>query len=365
MTNFVDYSGQRASLIKGMEAGSSFELEQMVPEMLEYKGYLKPRLLTNIFNPSIHTLVDDVFKYDESISTAMMPAGKRYDAKGPITLKDRPGQQMFSVPSNGAQYVIKNRDVKNKRIPGTSDPMSHDFLKAREQNRIMDGYDLFNEYNFAKLLTTDTMDNRDGGAFFTPRNYYTDIVGTARPAKTNMNLAGTTLSAHTSTIEQKMDEVQELADRAGRTISGWVAVCGTNYFNAYRELEANENLAREIRGVDLAQEGTPVLSDGEFSNVRFLDGMSGVRYIKYSASILGGGPMIGADDMYLVPLGVEDMFYMAFAPTDNDPDLCTQEARTLYMWSEKNRAGYHFEVESNRLFGMKLPQLISTFDLNA
>lgn len=361
MTKQVNFDGSRASLIKGMERGSSFELENMVDEMVEYRGYLKPRLLTNIFNPSIIPMADNVFKYDQDVSTAMLPKGKRFDDRGPITQKDRPTQQMFEIPSNGAQYVIKNRDVKNKRIPGTGDMMTHEYLIAREQNRIMDGYDLFNEYNFGKLLTTDTMDNLDGGEFYTPANYYTDIVGGSRTV-INTNLAATDLSTYRGLVEDQRDRITEEAQRHGRNITGWVMICGKGYFEKVRALEEQENLAREIRGIDLAQEGTPTLSDGEFANLRFLDGSDGVRYIKYTASILTGTPLVASDKAYLVPLGVEDMFYIGLAPTDNDPDLCTQDGRTMYMWAEKNRSGYHFEVESNRIFGMKLPQLISHFD---
>ena len=109
----------------------------------------------------------------------------------------------------------------------------------------------------------------------------------------------------------------------------------------------------------------PVLNDGEFANVRFLDGSDGVRYIKYTASILTGQKLIADDKAYLLPLGVENMFYMAFAPTDNDFTLCTQEARTMYMWSEQTRHGYHFEMESNCLYGNKLPHLIAHFDKDA
>lgn len=363
MTKFVDFNGARSDLLKGMEPGAGFELELLVPEMVEYKGYLKPRLITNICNPSIVTLTDDTFKYDEGVMTAILPTGKRYDDLGGTTVKDRPKQHMFSIPSNGAQYTVKNRDVKNKRIPGTQDMMTHEYLIAREQTRIMDGYDLFNEFNFASLITSDVMNNNDGGAYYTSPNFYTEIVGTARGADTLMNLAGTDLDTYRGTIEDHKDAIAEEASRYGLAITGWTMLCGKDYFNGVRALEANENLAREIRGRDLAQEGTQVLSDGEFANIRFLEGSDGVQYIKYTASITGT-KFIADDKAILIP-SVTDMFYMAFAPTDNDPDLCTQEARTMYMWSEKNMKGYHFAVERNCLYGCKYPQLIRRYDADA
>lgn len=364
MSKYVNFDGSRADLLKGMELGAGFELELLVPEMVEYRGYLKPRLITNICNPTIHTLTDDTFKYDEGVTTAILPSGKRYDDLGGTTVKDRPKQHMFSIPSNGAQYTVKNRDVKNKRIPATDQPMTHEYLIAREQTRIMDGYDLFNEFNFAKLITADVMDNNDGGEYYTSPNFYTEIVGSARPADTGVNLAGTSLSAYRSTIEDAMDSITEEASRYGLAVTGFTMVCGKDYFNGVRDLEANENLAREIRGRDLAQEGTQVLSDGEFANIRFMEGSDGARYVKYSASIIGGSPLIGAGKAILIP-SVTDMFYIAFAPTDNDRELCTQEARTMYMWSEANMKGYHFAVERNALYGCKYPQLIKRFDIGA
>lgn len=365
MSNFVDYAGSRQSLIKAMEPGTGFELSNMVPEMTEYRGFLTPSLITNILNPTFTPMMDNTFFYDESVTTAVMPNGKRYDDKGNIIGKDRPKQHRFGIPSSGLQYVVKNRDVKNKRIPGTQDMMTHEYLIAREQMKVMKAYDLYNEYNLAKVLMTDVMDPLDGGAYFTPPNYYTEIVGTPRGADTLMNLAGTDLSTYRSTIEDTKDAIVEEAARHGRTISGFVMLCGKDYFNGVRTLEENENLAREIRGIDLIQEETPILSAGGFENLRFLDGSDGVRYIKYSANVLTGTKLIADDKAVLIPLGVQDFFYVGLAPTDNDPDLCTQEGRNMYMWSEKNRQGYHFEVESNRLYGCKLPQLIARFDADA
>lgn len=362
MTKFASYSGSRVDLIKGMESGSSFELENMVPEMVEYRGYTKPRLLTNLLSPSVERMMDNVFKYDEGISTAALMDGKRFDDIGKTTKKDDVKQHLFRIGSRGGQYSIKNRDVKNKRIPGTTEPMTHEYLIAREQNRLMDGIDLLNELNLAKLITSDTMLSND---FFTSPNFYTEITGGARDPAQAMNLAGTDLPTYRSAIEDKIDAITEEADKYGRSITGWVMVCGKNYFNGVRALEEQENLAREIRGIDLIQEGTPVLSDGEFSNLRFLDGSDGVRYIKYTGSILSGQKLIADDAAYLIPLGVESMIYMAYAPTDRDFELCTQEARPFYMWSEQNRHGYHFEMESNCLYGNKLPQLISHFSASA
>lgn len=365
MTQYVDFKGERSSLLKAMEPGTGFELQNMVPEMTEYRGFLNPKTITNLLNPSFVPMNDNTFFYDEMVSTAVMPNGKRYDDKGKIMGKDRPKQHRFGIPSSGLQYVVKNRDVKNKRIPGTQDMMTHEYLIAREQVKVMGAYDLYNEYNLAKVLTTDVMDPLDGGQFFTPPNYYTDIVGTTRPAATLTNLAGTDLSTYRSLIEDKKDAITEEAARHNRSISGWVMICGKDYFNGVRTLEEQDNLAREIRGIDLIQEETQVLSDGTFANIRFLDGSDGVRYIKYSASILTGEKLIADDKAYLVPTGVSDLFYVGLAPTDNDPELCTQEGRTMYMWSEQNRQGYHFEVESNRLYGCKLPQLIGHFDADA
>lgn len=364
MTKYVNLDGSRTELFKAMVPGSSFELEQIVPEMTEYRGYMVPQLLTNLCNPSIVTLTDDTFKYDSDTMTAALPEGKRYDDIGPTTLKDRPKQHLWQVPSTGIQFSVKNRDVKNKRIPGTNEMMSHEYLIAREQTRIARGYDLFNEFNFAKLLTADVMDNRDGGLYYTSPNFYTEIVGSPRGADTLVNLAGTDLSTYRSTIEDARDAIAEEAGRLGLTITGWTMVAGKDYFNGVRELEANENLAREIRGIDLAQEGTQVLSVDAFNNLRFLDGSDGVRYIRYGANILTGQKLIADDKAILIP-SVEGMFSMAFAPTDNDPDLCTQEARTMYTWTEKNRRGYHFAFERNCLYINRYPQLIKRFDADA
>ena len=342
-------------LIKGFQAGASFELDYLVPEMTEYQGYSKPGLITSLLNPTIYREANDVFKYDVEGSTAIMPSGKRYDEVGASILKDTVSQQMFSIPSHGAQYSVKNRDIRNKRMPD-GQPMTEEYLIALQQVRMMDGLDLLNEREFASVLTTDSMTTL--GGTFAPRNYYNDLLGTGRGAKIDTDLGNTTLQAHTTTIEEAMDVAHEVADNFGRIITGFTAVCGRNYFNKYRQLEANDNLAREIRGVDLAQEGTPVLAGGDFPSRRFLEGQSGVNYVRASGTI--GSKLIGDNDMYLVP-SMNDNAYIAFAPTDRDRDLYNQEARTMYMWTKEDRHGLHVEMESNRLFGMKLPQVVTHF----
>ena len=365
MSEIVNFEGNRAALLKGLQTGLGFELSEFVPSDTEYRGVLNPQLLTTLMAPKVNSHVDKIFSYDQEDDIGAMPSGKRFDDKGNILVKPNAKQHTFRIPSLGLQYTINCRDIANKRIPGTKDtPMSFEYITAREQNRVVGAFDRYNELSAGTLLTTDSVNALDSGLYYTAPNYYTELVGGSRAAPTFTSLATSTLSEYRDITEAVVDSLEEKAQIAGRSVSRWVMVCGKDYFNGVRDLEAQENLAREIRGKDLAQEGLDMLADGDYANIRTLEGSDGIIYIKYTASVLTGSKLIADDKGYLFPVGVENMFTIELAPADTMATV-GKEAEAMYMWRQENKRGMSFEVESNRVWMNRLPQLVHVFDKDA
>lgn len=363
MSNFpqAKLKSDISTFIKGLMTTNGSNLVEMRETDTEYNGILVPQIGTTILNPSINTHRGRSFIYDELTETGALPNGKLYNQKGDIMQKGSYKQHVWAIPSYGLTYAIHCADYAEKRKPGTTDQfMDFEFLNVREEMRAQQAFDLLNELNLMSVVTTDTPNFLDGGAI-TPPNYYTEIVGTSRPAATSVAFSGAidTLPEYVSLIEDNIDELAEIAAEKRRSVNQWVMLCGKNYFNAVRNLEAQVDLAREKIGTDLAQEGVPVMSDANYGNVRWIRGTDGVLYIKYDASIIGTR-LIGANDAYLIPQGVQNMFSIELAPALT-LDTVNKEAQAMYMWSEESRREAAFEFESNRLYVNRLPQLIRKF----
>ena len=360
MTTQVKLNGAIAHLMKGMTSNTGSNLVELREVDTEYTGILVPQLLTTLMGFSTSNRKTRAFIYDDVAETGVLPNGKAYHDKGELIGKDGYSQHTFAIPSYGIQYAINCEDYAEKRKPGTTDQfMDLSYLDEREQRKVMKAFDLLSELNAGSLLTSDTPNFLDGG-LITPPNFYTELVGGARPAATPVDFTAlASLGEYRDITEAAVDATEELVSTKQRSVSRYVMVCGKDFFNAVRTLEAQENLAREIRGIDLAQEGLPMMADGSFQNIRTFEGSDGIVYIKYSASILGT-KLIADDDAYLIPVGMENAFVIEYAPAST-LDTINKEAQPMYMWSHEDRRQASFEFESNRLYMSRIPQAITHF----
>ncbi len=337
--------------------GNDFEMEDVSP--LVERTQVKPGLLTALLGGDTNDifLQTNTIKYDELTDTIQLPGGKAFDDYGPDLQKDKPRQLIYEVGSFGLRSNVAPKDFANKRIPGTQELMDEAYLLGKMNIKAETAWGLFDELAFAQLLTLDTNITRGG-----PQpvfNYHTDILGVSRPAKISMNLAGAV--DHFQLFAEQLDLLETDLEKTNNTMNIPVVICGKDFFNQRLTIEKQEGLARDMRGIlDLQTMEVPTSNFGS-GNGRFqyqwFDSFDGLRYIRYSASILGT-KMIADADAYMIPVGAETFLKRAYAPAQTRTHVNTT-AQKRYAWSkESERNGVTMNQESNCLFMNASPQLI-------
>lgn len=353
----IEQSGIEFDKALSPAQGSDFEMEDVSP--LVARTEVAPGLLTALLGGTTNDvfLETNTIKYDELDDTAQLPDGKAFDAYGPDLQKDKARQLIYEVGSFGLRSNVAPKDYANKRTPGTTELMDEAYLLGRMNMKAEKSWAMFEELAFAQLLTLDTNITRGG-----PQpvyNYYTDILGGARPAKIVMNLAGAV--DHFQLFAEQLDLLETDVEKTNNSMGTAVVICGKAFFNQRLTIEKQEGLARDMRGVlDLQTMGVPVSNfgsgNGKF-NYQWFDSFDGLRYIRYSASILGA-KMIGDDHAYLIPTGAETFLKRAYAPAQTRTYVNTT-AQKRYAWSrEHERNGVTMNQESNVLPINVNPQLI-------
>lgn len=350
-------------LIKGMANDAVMAtLTPFKEELTQYRGISNPGVVTNMINPSLSFLTDDKFEFDQITRNVGSFGGGSYDGAGPVGQKNTNKVQFFKVPAYLYQTGISAAELKSRRKPGTSS-MSVNFTDVanEEAAKVPLMIDLLNEYQLMKVITTDTQDNL--GGVLTMSNYYTDLVGTARGVATAVT-AASDLSTYRAITENAVDALQEEATKEGLNPQRWVKLCGSTYFDEVRKKEELVSLGREIRGLDLAQLGTPTFRDREYANIRTFEGSDGITYIKYNVAMYGS-KLVGANDAYLLPLGVEEMFSMQFAPKVTLANM-DEAAIALYSAAKvaEDQSSVEYAFQTNRLYFNAYPQLIRKFTIS-
>ncbi len=337
--------------------GNDFEMEDVTP--LVERTEVAPGLLTALLGGLTNEvfLSTNTIKYDELDDTIQLPGGKAFDAYGVDLQKDKPRQLIYEVGSFGLRSNVAPKDYANKRIPGTQDLMDQAYLLGRMNVKAEKAWELFDELGFAQILTLDTNIVRGG-----PQpvyNFHTDIIGSSRPAKISMNLAGSV--DHFQLFAEQLDLLETDVEKTMNSMGMPVVICGKDFFNTRLTIEKQEGLARDLKGpLDLQSMGVPTSNFGS-GNGRFqyqwFDSFDGLRYIRYSASIVGT-KMIADDDAYLIPTGAETFLKRAYAPAQTTTFVNTP-ALKRYAWAKENeRNGQSMAQESNCLFMNAHPQLI-------
>jgi hypothetical protein len=337
--------------------GSDFEMEDVSP--LVERTQVAPGLLTALLGGMTNDifLTTNTVKYDELEDTAQLPGGKAFDAYGPDIQKDKARQLIFEVGSFGLRSNVAPQDYARKRIPGTQDLMDEAYLLGRMNMKAEKAWSQMDELGFAQILTQDTNIVRGG-----PQpvyNYYTDIVGSARPAKISMNLAGAV--DHFQLFANQLDLLETDVEKTNNSMGTPTVICGKAFFNSRLTIEKQEGLARDVRGpLDLQTMSVPTSNFGSGNGIfqyQWFDSFDGLRYIRYSATIQGS-KMIADNDAYLIPTGAETFLKRAYSPAQTRAYVNTT-AQKRYAWSkESDRKGVTMSQESNCLFMNANPTLI-------
>ena len=339
---------------------SGFELENIDYGLVE-RSQSKPMLLTALLGGTENEefIETTTIKYDDLIEILQLPSDKAYSAYGPSLSKDNARQLLYAIGSTGLRYNVAPKDYANKRQPGSSELMTEEYVISQMVKKAAKAWDLRRELEFASVITAD-QNYSDNTGVSPVYNYFTDVYGTARGAKIDMDLGGT--SDVFAKAGEVFDGLTEALDNANSGMSMAVVVCGKDFYSKRFAIEKQEGLARDIRGpLDLASMAVPRSNfgagDGLFPQYQYFDSHDGFRYIRYSASILGTN-LIGDEDAYVIPVGSDMLFKRVYAPAQDRENVNTT-AQRMYTWSKvDNRTGVHVAQESNSLLINLNPKLI-------
>lgn len=336
--------------------GNGYQLEDITSAV--QRSYTKPRLMSALLNVQGHEefMMTDTFKFDEVTSTLQLPEGKSYSDTGKDLKKDKPRELRYSIPSFGLKLQVSPQDYVGRRKVGTADEfLTEDDVLASLSVKAEDSWSALDELGIAELVTADTNIVRNGP--FEKYNFYNDIVGSSRPAATDMDLGNGSIDHFTAGRAQRKIVLQELA-KSGDSASQIIAICGDTYFNARFEVEKQEGLARELRGeLDLASMAVPTVTDGNFMYDNFLS-HDGILYVNYGSEIIAGTKLVDDDDAFLIPVGAQNLLRVAYAPA-NTRSYANTQALQNYGWSHVDeRQGVTVIQESNKLFALTSPKSV-------
>jgi len=347
-------------LVKELAGGHSFVLTERVEG--EYRGINTPKLLTAIMAPTINTHRTRAFIYDVENKTAQLPVGKSYSEKGANQQKDSHNQIGLTIPSFGTTYQVLPQDYDGKRKPNSSEFMTEAYVVERQQETALAGMDLLNEIGMAELLVNDR--NYLSGGPFTQYNYseVNGITG-GRAAPTAIDFAASDSFNVRRQVTRLRKVLEQRLGEAGKDAEGFMLICGDNAFDRFSESEAQLGLARALMSeLDLASLRIPVTTEGVNSTQFRYDNFkseAGVTVVNYGSTILNGGTVIGDDDAYLIPYGVSNMITIELAPA-MVRGIVNEEAEAMYVFTEAGlRSGVTTEIETNRLFLNRNPELIT------
>ena len=337
---------------------NGFQLENQT-ELVQF-GPVKPRLLTVLMGAmdqvNQRTFNTASFEYDELTRTAQLPSGKSYSERGKDLQKDPARVLRYSIGSKGLRLNVAPQDYVGRRKYGSATEFMTEADVLTELNiKNQEGWDLDMELGLREILVNDS--NYTAGGPFPTYNYYTDIVGAARPAAFDVDMGNNPDVIVTMRRQRKL-LLQEV-EKAGLDATKVVCICGDTFFNARYELEKQETIARELRSsLDLVSMPVPTVSDGEFLYDNF-ESHDGILYINYGATIIGGTKLMPDDDARMFPVIQGDsLIKLGFAPAHHR-DYVNTEALTMYSWQYVDDfQGVTAFYERNMLEVLQRPKLI-------
>ena len=353
---------QVSDLNKAMSSGYDFNLLEYNQEA-DFRDVNVPGLMTAMNGVSFNPNESRAFVYDKKVKTVGLPNVKSYTENGKDQDIDSASQIAFSIPSFGTGYGVKVGDWENRRRVGgrPDEKMTEADVTAEQTDKIQTAWDLHTELGICQLITDDTnlLANDGSASIFPQYSMSTEINGSARPAATALNLAAVTDAvAHRRTMTNLRRPLQQELGKIQKSANGYICVCGDNFFDLALQIEAQQNLNRDLRApIDLASQAAMEVAAGGFTFDQFR-GADGILYVNYGSEIIGGTKLIGDDDAYLMPMGVEGMFNVELAPAARR-STAGRPAQAMYQFDSSDDFGINVWTESNRLYFNRHPQLIT------
>jgi len=152
-------------------------------------------------------------------------------------------------------------------------------------------------------------------------------------------------------LMQKIVDAKRMAEDVigdAGVISGWLAICGRGFFDAFTGHEVTQT------AFDRYRDGQFLRDDHRASGFQF----GGVEWQEFYGKV-GNVTFIGSDDAYLIPLGVGGLLISRYAPADY-MDTVNTMGQKFYASQEPlaHNKGIDLEAQSNPLSLCTRPRAI-------
>lgn len=291
----------------------------------------------------VPTLIDSLFE-EEGISTTAVFIERDNDSLSLVPAKDRGAPadvtvgskrdkipfQTFHLPTRGK---ILADEVQNIRAFGSETEMES--VEAMVQKHLMkmrNRIDATIRFQRAGAITGKIYD-ADGTKVLLDLH---DRFGITQKTQ------AMALSTDTTKVLQKVTDAKRKAeDNIGDSgvITGWMAICGRGFFDAFTNHPVVE------KAFDRFNDGQFLRDDKRMSGFSF----GGVMWQEFYGKV-GSIEFVGANEAYLVPLGVDGLFITNFAPADYMETVNTN-GLPYYASQEllPHNKGVDLEAQSNPL----------------
>jgi hypothetical protein len=304
-----------------------------------------PSLLTELIPLDVEYMNTSTWEHDSKVMRVALPSDKSYSDRGDnFDARETSRTHLFKIPSFGIQTHIRPQDALRSRVAGTKDTLdSMDRLVANDIRDIRRSFALLQEKALAHLITTGTSYVPNGSAPVT--DFYTEYAGTSAAARPTVDFKLSDATKYPAEVGEDARALinENLLD--GQTVSGYVALCGRNFFRD-RIHHPKEEQARVDRTDMWGQDPLLKRLANFQKQYRMYVGADDIVYIQYDAKI-GGVDLINTNEAYIMPAGVEGMFARRFAPAETMQYVNTI-ALPEYAWRSDNEFnGTHIMYESN------------------
>lgn len=328
-------------------------------------GQLKPDLLTMLLGVEEKHFSTTNFQWDRVTSTNQLPAGKSYSSRGPDIGKDQGDTVQFLIGSKGWRLNVAPGDYAERRKPGTQDFLTEADVLASLNIKNQVGWDLNRELDYLSILTTDK--NRPDGSGVPEYDFYSELAGGSARSGTKLPMALATASAdHKKLFGRQKRVIAEEALKAGLSVSGYMCICGDEFFDKIYTLEQRSTVARELRtDLDLLVQQIPTITSNGIQYDNFKASAMGINFIRYSGKI-GASANIGVNDAYLLPIlsNGDSMVKVGYAPSQHR-DHVNKQAQSMYSWEFVDGfQGVTAYFEQNALVMNLYPKLIVHLETN-
>ena len=356
-------------LNKGINAGYGFSLGENIAA--DFRDVLKPSLITALTQPSFNNHMLHSFTYDKQTKTVGLPNVKSRTENGKEQQHYGASQLLFGTGSFGTGATVQKSDWFGIRKVGgeAGATKSEADVIAERLEQIQTAWDLHTELGMATLITADTnLLNAEGGSDIFPSYDYSALIAGGTRADETVDFAGAADDvANRFTMAGKRKLIQQELSKLNMSASGYVCICGDNFFRARYNSEAQLDITRALRSVvDLGTGPISEVALGGFIYDNFM-GSDGIWYINYGSEIISGTELIAPDKGYLMPRAA-GMLSVEFSPTmRRNPDAgisnTMELAQPMYVFSKPSDFGVSMYTESNRLYFNRYPQLIKALTL--